>query len=118
MVTNNKERTICPDAPNRTCSTKNSVHEITCELCYKRYIEETERSLHTRMLEHRHSATHPEKYQDNALAKHYTTGHKSLSSSLKYRVLIKSHLGLGFRYQAQNIGSTFYSRTQAGTQCP
>ena len=44
------------------------------------------------MLEHRRAANHPEKYQDNALAKYYITEHKSLSPSLKYRVL-KSHLG-------------------------
>ena len=93
VVTDNKECTICP---NHTCSAKNLVCEITCELCHKRYIGETERSLHNRMLEHRRaaSATHPEKYQDNALAKHYSTEHKSLSPSLKYRVL-KSHLGQG-----------------------
>ena len=49
-------------------------------------------SLHNRVLEHRRAATHPEKYQDNALAKQCSTEHKSLSPSLKYRVL-KSHLG-------------------------
>ena len=63
VVTNNKECTICPDTPNHTfsSSTNNLVCEITCELCHERYIGETERSLHNRMLEHRRAATHPEK---------------------------------------------------------
>ena len=91
VVTNNKTCVICPGTPNNTCSIKNLVYEITCEHCDKRYIEETERTLHDRMLEHRCAATNPEKHPNNALAKHYISEDETLSPLLKYRVL-KSHL--------------------------
>ena len=82
---------VCPDTPNNTCSTKNLVYDITCEYCNKRYIGETERTLHDRMLEHRCAATNLEKHPNNALAKHYISEHETLAPLLKYRVL-KSHL--------------------------
>ena len=91
VVTNNKTCVVCPDTPNNTCSTKNLVYEITCEYCNKRYIGETERTLHDRMLEHRRAATNPEKHPNNAFAKHYISEHETLAPLLKYRVL-KSHL--------------------------
>ena len=62
VVTNSKTCVICPDTHNNTCSTKNVVYEITCMRCKKRYIGETERTLHDRMLEHRRAATKPDKH--------------------------------------------------------
>ena len=91
IVTNNKACVICPDTHNNTCSTKNVVYEITCRRCNKRYIGETERSLHDRMLEHRRAATKSDKHPNNALAKHYFLEHHSLSRLFHYEVL-KSHL--------------------------
>ena len=52
FVTYNKRCIICPDTHNNTCPTKNVVYEITCKRCNKRYIGETERTLHDRILEH------------------------------------------------------------------
>ena len=43
------------------------------------------------MLEHRRAATKPDKHPNNALAKHYSLEHPSLSPLLNYKVL-KSHL--------------------------
>ena len=94
VVTNNKTCVVGPDTPNNTCSTKNLVYIITCEHCDKRYIGETERTLHDRMLEHRRAATNPEKHPNNALAKHYISEHETIAPLLKYRVL-KSHVTRG-----------------------
>ena len=91
VVTNNKAYVICPDTQNNTYSTKNVVYEITCRRFNKRYIGETERLLHDRMLEHRRAATKPDKHPNNALAKHYSLEHPSLPPLLNYKVL-KSHL--------------------------
>ena len=43
------------------------------------------------MLEHRRAATKPDKHPNNALAKHYSLEHPSLSPLLNYKVL-KSYL--------------------------
>ena len=43
------------------------------------------------MLEHRRAATKPDKHLNNALAKHYSLEHPSLSPQFHYKVL-KSHL--------------------------
>ena len=90
VVTNNKTCVICPDTHHNTFSTKNVVYEITCKRCNKRYIGETERTLHDRMLEHRRAATNPDKHPNNALFKYYSLEYPSLPL-LNYKVL-KTHL--------------------------
>ena len=73
---------ICPkiNTPNKDCSVKNVVYKITCELCSKLYIGETERTAHERLTEHLRYAKHnltPSNLKQ-ALAIHYSTEHSDI----------------------------------------
>ena len=78
---------ICPDLENSTCSTKNAVYLVTCELCRGKYYGETERSLHCRLMEHRRACLNPDTYPKNSLGQHYKRHHAGQSPKLTYKLM-------------------------------
>ena len=78
---------ICPDLENSTCSTKNAVYLVTCELCRGKYYGETERSLHCRLMEHRRACLNPDTYPKNSLGQHYKRHHTGQSPKLTYKLM-------------------------------
>ena len=78
---------ICPNLTDTTCATKNAVYLVTCELCREMYCGETERSLHSRLMEHQRAAQNPVADPDNAVGQHYMRRHPKQIPKLSYKLL-------------------------------
>jgi hypothetical protein len=74
------------------CSQKDTVYQVTCNLCGAIYIGETSRPLVTRFQEHYRSASNPtaKSYQNMAFSKHYNDQHPRVKPNLSVKVLKKT----------------------------
>ena len=68
---NQNKFAICPILIGSQCATKDAIYLVICDLCAKSYLGETERSLHTRFMEHRRAANKPLSDPENAIEQHY-----------------------------------------------
>ena len=63
------------------------VYRITCKLCGRRYIGETSRALHERMMEHFRAANAPSSYSSEAMAQHYSEFHRNIVAQLQLEII-------------------------------
>ncbi len=86
----NNRCTICPRFDDESdCQVLGAVYKIHCNLCHEIYIGETSRTAHERLMEHCRFAASPDKYPDEALAKHYKQLHNGSNPDLTFSILCR-----------------------------
>ena len=79
---------ICPlFSDHNTCSIKNVVYHVTCNICQQVYVGETLRHCHYRFHEHIRACNSPTTYPENAIGQHYFKQHRNMSADLSFKII-------------------------------
>jgi hypothetical protein len=84
----NNKCSICPRFTDGSdCETVGVVYKVVCNHCHQKYIGETCRSCHERLMEHFRFATSPSTYPEEALSLHYAGRCEGLTPDLSFSIL-------------------------------